>query len=626
LRVAVLATFVVLTILGVTTSSIGADPLRQDPSVAVTDTWGEPQAIRSDEYNVFTPLRLSMMATGRLPTVSPLGEKSAVMDRYSTGALVQDIVYWDSTMLKLARYVPEEMVFAAYWWLPSLLILLLTPSWFQMLGASRALGWLAGWLIVVSPANWWWSFLPAQQMAFSLAGSVAMLAAHRRFTQGQVLVPTAQAALAGLLLAGLPTRYTPWALILGGSIFLSSLAALALSPTSIRSRLLALSVTGFVATALVVASIWAGWDGLQTLLSTEYPGSRRSGPEPLPVGVLLGAPFLTELSSGATPVGTNASELSSAPTVAFLGLAFALAYRRTRSLYSHVGELALAVLGLLWLSWCLVSLSGLGTQIPILSFVPATRVGQVVGILGVLSFALAISHHRSRPASLLPYTAAVTCTLATAYAGATLQAETLPTLRTREVLVTSFAVGVCTFLLVRFPLHWAPMVLTGVLALGVVITASPWLRGLGDLRGTPTANHLLQAGQQARSDGTLWVSDSGNFDVAMLSAGLPSLSGVQRSGPVVEKWKALDPAEEYSSGWNRGVSYIDFEWRENAPVEIFGQFDVIFVQADPCDIADRFESLSHVVSTRPLSGDCLSLDTTLQWSGRSNLVYRVTQQ
>ena len=71
--VLMLVFFTMLVLGGVTTSSIGTLQLTQDPAHPTTEQWGQPQSIRSDEYNVGTPIALSIMSTGGVPTLSPLG-------------------------------------------------------------------------------------------------------------------------------------------------------------------------------------------------------------------------------------------------------------------------------------------------------------------------------------------------------------------------------------------------------------------------------------------------------------------------------------------------------------------------------------------------------------------------
>jgi hypothetical protein len=620
LTVAVVILYVVLVLAGVTTSSIGASSLRADPEEAHTDTIGDVQWIRSDEYNVNTPIALSVVATGSGPTLSPLSAPAEVVQRYALG-FFQSVAYPDIWLLRAGAFLPDHMVFAAYWWLPSLLVLLMMPPWFRLLGAASSLGWLAGALVVLAPSNWWWSFQPSQQMAFTLTGCVALLAASERFSRGQLLVPAAQAGLAGVLLAGLPSRYLPWAIVLGLTVLLATVLRVVTTGTR-RGRLLSLGMAGGVAVVVGIAALLEGRTGLEALASTVYPGSRRASATAQPFDVVFGAPFLGELSSS-EPVGTNASELSTAPNVAFLVFAVVVAALPRWPRRADLPALAVGGIGLVWLFWGLISLGNVGSALPVLSLVLPERAVQVAGILGVISLCLTLS--RLQPVRWhVPTVAALMCGLVTAYAGSLALVGPLPEMRRSLVLAAATGVAVAVMLLVRWPNRWFPVVVGVGLSAGVVAVASPLQRGLADLRGSEAAEYVAAAGEQARTDGALWASDLVPFDVLMLANGLPSLSGLQRSGPDAGQWRRLDPSGAAEESWNRGGGYVVLSWDEGGPTKISDNgFDSIEVTVDPCVLAQSFPELSTVAAVERLRGSCLQEATTLLWSGRRVYVYNV---
>jgi hypothetical protein len=111
----------------------------------------------------------------------------------------------------------------------------------------------------------------------------------------------------------------------------------------------------------------------------------------------------------------------------------------------------------------------------------------------------------------------------------------------------------------------------------------------------------------------------------MLANGVPSLSGLQRSGPNKEEWKKLDPDSSHINEWNRGGGFIYFQWATGLPM-VFGNngSDSAIVRADPCELKERIPNLQGIASTHPLSAECLELQRTLTWSGQQMFVYKLS--
>lgn len=134
----------------------------------------------------------------------------------------------------------------------------------------------------------------------------------------------------------------------------------------------------------------------------------------------------------------------------------------------------------------------------------------------------------------------------------------------------------------------------------------------------------MMTGEQARQDDEVWASNSGAFDTAMLSNGVPTLSGLQRSGPNKDMWSKLDPEGASEEAWNRGGGYISFNWRSDGPTEITTNgFDVTYVSIDPCVLSEKLPEVAVVASTTELNLPCLELASELQWAGGPVLVYAV---
>lgn len=625
LKIAVLLAYIILVILGATTSSIGMPVLRQDPDNPLGFQLGEASSIRADEYNAFSPIVLSIMATGGAPTTSTLSAPADLVHRYSSGGFFESFVFFDSTLLQTASFLPDTMLFAAHWWLPALLLFLFLPKWFAQVGAKRRWGWLAALLIALSPAASWWTMMPIQLIAYTIAGSSLLLSAHRRFARQERAAPIVLCVVSGLLLAGLPSFYIPWSLVLGLPILVASAAWIMAFRGAWRPKLMALGGAGSIALLFAAGTLWENRNGISALLETVYPGSRRSTGVAQSVAMLFGAPALGAMRD-MTPVGSNESELSTAFTITFVwAIVLLVAIQKFGPLRDNVVILVVSVFGLIWLAWCTINFGPRGTAIPLLNYVQPARAAQVCGILGTVLVCLLLSRLPSKPNLRLSVVAALSCGLVTAYAASSLQQSYLPIINEAFIATVAIAVTVSIFCVTNYPGKVWPMIVVSVLAAIPVIGANPLLFGLGDLRTSETASYLRAEGREAAASEGVWASDLPAFDTVMLANGVPSLSGLQRSGPNKEEWTKLDPDSSHVNEWNRGGGFIYFQWATNLPM-VFGNngSDSAIVRADPCELKERIPNLQGIASTHPLAADCLNYQRTLTWSGQQMFVYKLS--
>jgi hypothetical protein len=516
------------------------------------------------------------------------------------------------------------MVFAAHWWLPALFLFLFLPKWFTQVGAGRRWGWLAAILIALSPAASWWTMMPIQLIAYTLAGSSLLLSAYRRFTLGQRLIPIFQCITSGILLAGLPSFYIPWSLVLGLPLLAGSVAWIMAARGGWRPKILALVTAGSVAVIFTAGMLWENRAGISALLETVYPGSRRSSGAAQSFGMLFGAPALGPLRD-MTPVGSNESELSTAYTITFVLAGLLLvALREFGKLRDNVVLIVMSAFGFIWLAWCTVNFGDRGAAIPLLNYVQPARAAQVCGILGAVLMCLILSRLQQGKNVRLAAVSALACGLATAYAASTLQQTYLPVITQPMIIAVAAAVALAAFCLVRFQNRLWPLILTAALATLPVINTNPLIFGLGDLRASDTATYLRGEGKAAAARGEVWVSDSPALDTVMLANGVPSLSGVQRSGPNKEAWAKLDPESAHADKWNRGGGFIYFQWLPGQPVTFDSNgSDSAVVRADPCELKQKVPNLAGLSSTHVVNSRCLAPERVLTWSGQTMFVYKV---
>lgn len=624
-RLITVLVFVAVVLLGITTSSIGISELRQDPANPLGLQFGPSRWIRSDEIYAFSTIAISILATQGAPSLSPLAARADLVHRFPTDGFFEQFVFFDSTMLRAAAVIPDHMLFAAHWWLPSLILLLAMPTWFNQLGRSRRYGWFAAILIVLSPASAWWSLMPVALIAYTIGGCVLMIAAFQRFEKGQRLAPVAMAVLGGILIAGLPSFYAPWSLLLGLPVLIASTLWILLRGGGWAPRLKSILITGGTAVVFGVGTLLENREGLQALLNTVYPGLRRAEADPQPLGRILGAPALGPLQFS-EPVGINASELSSSFTVFFVWILVILLAAQWRLTFrDNLVEWTFGAWSALWIIWISLDLGPMSQKLPLLNLITPPRAAQVVGVLAVILVSLLLSRW-SPPASWrIPLMAGAACALATGYAASLLKASDLPSISTALVVLAAAAVGLSVLAVTKYPQRLWPLAFCIVLAALPVARANPVLAGLGDLRASDTAKAVAAQAPAVRAEGKVWAADSGALNSLLMTNGMPSLSGLQRSGPDVAAWQKLDPESEFSNMWNRGGGFIFFSWTPGQP-KSFGtnDFDATMVRIDPCELKTAWQSLDKIVSSRQLDAACLTLDSELQWQGQPAYVYAVS--
>jgi hypothetical protein len=635
--------YLLLTLLGVTTSSLGTGAMRQDPAHPLGTTIGSPRDIRSDEWQVDTPFLLGLGATGGESVGTPLAERPDLLVGIpASGGVFSSIVEFDGFFMRLGTHLPVSWLFAAQWWLPWLLLLLALPPWLRRLGANQPMSWLATALVVAAPATAWWSGFPVRILGFAVAGSLLGMIAADAFGRRRRLLGTGAAVLGGVLLSRLATWYIPWSITLAVPLVLATLCWLVADRQRRRAGLIAIGVTGAVAIILVAGIYRENWSALMASAHTAYPGSRTSSGAPTTLALLFGAPGDSYFQLGHALTGSNVSELSSAFTfcavwafAVYLGTtrtavgARAWRWRRTAGERPAVDRntVALGVLTAvtaLWLAWCTISFGRVGALLPVLNRVPPTRAAQTVGFLAVLVLCLVLSRRGAAGGWRTPVMAAVASAAVTAYGVSTLQAYA-PGIGAPIILGFTAVVFLGVLFVTRRPDRWWPTVGIAVAAAIGVAAANPVQFGVGDLRDSATAKAMLTAGKEARDQGAYWATDGTDTDALLIATGVPTLSGEQITGPDTAGWSRIDPSHRYEDAWNRGGSSIEMTWlAKGSPVVATGAPDQILVQVDPCDLARRGFHLTHVVSRTSLHNGCLTRTSTVRWSGTTRYVYEVS--
>jgi hypothetical protein len=587
---------------------------------------GVPREIRSDEYLRATPWELGLLARGDDGFASPLAYPDVALAAPTARDVPSALLHWEAVALTAGRWLPDEVVFAAVWWFPVVLVAVLLPLWLVRLGAVPAVGVAATALIVFSPASEWWSWGPLAVLAPALLAAVLVLWGVDRWARvGRNVRSFAALAVAALCVAKTTTGYAPWAIPLTAVVFAPTLAVL-LRPGARRLGLtcaLGTFAAGVVLAVLLVAPSGAA----EVIADTVYPGGRRNIGAFVGLDLLFGAPHLWILQASPRISETNASELSTGYAVLALpAVLIALAVRR-RSAATWPAAAVGAVLAVA-ATWVLVDWprSVAARAFP-LTLVQPERMTQVLGIGVTIAFALLLSIWAtgSKPHRMpVAVTAGAGTALFTALGGFDLSDGALPTLPGAAVVVVSVLVGLAVLVALLRPTSTLALAALPSFAFLVVATANPVQHGFGDLRGSEAASAVRTATEQL-AEGEYWAADDPALDALLMSNGAPALSGQQWVGPQEDAWRVLDPAERSRGAWNRGATFIAFSWAPGAKVSIrASQRDVVLVTADPCDPALRRLGLRLVVSTRPLRADCLVRRLDFHWGIADRLVYSVS--
>lgn len=623
------ACYLLLSLLGVTLSSIGTTYLREDPGTPSGDQLLQAAVTRSDEFLTSSPLALGVLATGEADDWNPLTAPQAFTTMLPDTP-VSSVVLADGAVLRWGTFLPHEMLFAARWWLPLLLLVLGMPALLRPLTGSRWPGLFAAALIAFAPATAWWSLSPLQLWGFAAAGTAALYrcavlagtAGDRRTWWRTV----GWGLLSAWLLARTPLQYQPWALVVAPVVLALGIVPLLVERATRVRRAVAVGAVGLLSLALAGAVLWENRASIAATAGTVYPGSRVSTGGPVPVEQLFGATALADLRRIPIIQG-NPSELSSGFVVAGIVAVALLAIGVTyRSREHRAAVWAVLVCSAPWVAWVTISFGGIGRHIPLANLVPPERAGTMIGYLAALLLCLVLPGWRDRAPWRMVAAITAAAVLAAGYASSQMIDSYLPGLTPTRVWFSLVILAAVVALLVARPRWWGGYAAGSLAAFLLVWQVNPVLMGLGDLRGSAVADQMLAAGREARDAGTLWVSDDKTVDALLTATGVPALSSRQMAGPDREQWLRLDPDAASEQVWNRGGSFVEFDWADQAePTFANHGEDQIVVTVSPCALAERFGELDHVVSSTPIEEDCLTPVGEFGWGGVDRYVYAVSR-
>ncbi len=607
--------------------------------------WGNPQAIRSDEYLRGSPGTVGSLRSVQSPSSISVGTPLSYSPPNPGAAarLWPEISPWLNpvtyAITAATKDAPVGIGFAWSWWWPTLIFLLAMPLFLRLLGIRWLIAIVGAWLTWLSAPVQWWSYYPIESIGPAMLGGLLVLwglriagrdpTSRRRMTIG-VLV----AAMGGAQVPVVLSSYIVWSAPV--LLFCMTLTVAGVISSAEKRRTKISILAGASVASLLTVSVWYAnfHASASILLDTVYPGTRRSeGSSGVPHWI--GDVVWSYANPTTGFVSSNASELSIGLLVAILvgGIAVFVT-RRGSPIYANpqvFPAFCSLILLFIFLLWTMGSWPEALTRGNPLQFVNPTRMLQIIGPLGMIFYALclqfghAVSVNRVSRGAMFAISGVV---LALSIQSNNEIRSTLVPPLTNNVLWISAAI-VTVALVAPFVVaprapnrFWLVLVPLVVFCGFTVYKVNPIQRGLGALTNSSLAIDMVAAnnGNPGR-----WASDGIGTDALVLATGVPQLSGQQGLGPNEETWRILDPTGADRNVWNRGASYVSFGWNEADTATFTNPSpDVISVSISPCSPLMKQLGLRWIISSAGLKQPCLVRESEGNWRGTPLTIYKVT--
>ena len=642
------ATFAILSLLGISGTSIGvlnSDPPSQSSRSHVIA--GTPQTIRSDEWDVQTPLIVAQSHSGFSQTMGVgLGvhDLSVIYD-IPTRSWSTIFKPWDVFPLFLSL----DQGFAARWWAMSFILiigiyaLLLELTGRLDLAVFLSLGF---WL---SPFFQWWyldiSICTVGLGAFALLFLLRAIRSEGYLKFVRNLVGAIYFAVAFSLII-YPPFQIPVIIVLA-FVGIADVG-LNISSKSIRWKrvVITLGVTGVASVSILALFYLENRNAIRAINNSVYPGQRRSLGGQASLLQLLSAPFGLTLSRFGNGLSeTNQSEISSfllfGPFVLLQLFRTGLKSLDRRSRWLLTG--ASVSFGLIF-TWYLIGLPNIIAGLFLLNRVPVGRSIIGIGIAGLLMIAIfssadISSNHQSevessssgrlklwkvRSLSL----GAVLCGLVvfvTYVWGGEILKVTSPDIHLNSHTIILFslmaAIVIGLFAAQSIRLGGISFLIFGIITAAVV---NPLYIGLRPLTESSLATDLEAISKHyALSSERVWLSYAGaNVSDPLEASGLPTVNAVQLY-PDSSFWVSVLGGTSSSSIWNRyaHVSFVSGTEGSKPKVNLISADSFSFT-FDPCGPTATKLHLGFFISQEIMNNSCFVKVSSISYQGATYQVYR----
>jgi hypothetical protein len=626
-----------LTVSNVTYSSIGI--LSESGAVDVSVVHGQPRAIRSDEFLRGNPLNIGgIQNNGQPGALTPFDAASTTRPESLAGAAlryINDLAHPENLILRFViDRAPVDAQFAWSLWYSSFLLLIGLPFFLRLVGLDWSIAIIGAWLTWLSAANQWWS-LTAGSPVESAAICAVLLLGGLRIIQSpnnslaRWVVGVLLALAAGIRITEVVGGYPPWT-IPTFLVFTSVTLAAIFASTAARRSKWTLVIASVGASALSsLLFLYVSREKYLTMAATVYPGARRSvGASESPIWSGSVVWSLQDQVPGL--IAGNQSELAIGLVIALLTAGFAIATVASRANFARIPALLPAVAGATSLTvivlWAAAPWPSLLLRGNPLALVPGQRALQIAGVLAIIVYAIALQLapeiHRNSARKRVMWLTGFVVMFLSAQSGFAFKNGFLPTLSDEKVWISAIIIGVALtlpFVMRNRLVALIPLILFSIFT---VYNVNPWQEGTGSLTHSATARLVQEA---ASVDGGRWASDNIFTDALILASGVPQLSGQQTAGPNNETWRVLDPMETQVNAWNRGSSFVEFNWGDNEIATITNPSpDQILITISPCATAMQKLNLEWVLTSQILRQPCVRYYGQGSWHGSPVNLYRVT--
>lgn len=618
-----LAAFAVLVSLHLSGSSIAAADPQHHGLIS-----GTPRAIRSDEFQLSTPLALGS-AVQHFPSHQWIGLTDVDVAATALGVPASD---WTEVVK------PQDWGYfafgsaaglAAAWWWPYLICALGAYALLGLLLRRPLLAAALSTALTLTPYAGWWNG-PGLQIGFGCLTAAALLASWRARRTRSAVVLTLAAAYSGACFA--LALYPPWQ-VATAWILLAVVAGTYLDTRPPVARALWTTMAAAV-TAGLVAGLWAlsHRAAIAAQAATLYPGHRISsaGEGTLtqlmtaPLNFWLSGPAGRTLHAGNGP--SNLSEAASAwlplPVLAVVAC-WAVVRLRVRATnptdptidgaaahppHRWTSVALVAAMSLL-LAWSLLPLPHIVGSLTELSRVQGARVPMVLSLGGILVLALS-TDRSSRPPRWVPG-ALVVAVAATAWLTVEVR-DHLPWTASKAPLLLVVAsalvlASVMSALLGGRRTQNIAAVLLALYAFGSWRMINPVEHGVRAVTDSAVGRELNALGIPVGSRVTVFADPSSSFRLVaqVRASGYQSLSGMTPY-PNANLMEALAPTQR--SRWNNYAQYIWADGPAGSGATITGLHGTkMLLTIDPCAPALLAAAKPVVaVTDHPVTAACLS--------------------
>jgi hypothetical protein len=623
--------YALVSALGVTTSHVSA--VFGSPTERATVLLGEARGQRSDEFLRGTPRTIASLRGIDATSYTPLDITGSEMYEDAQNSLLGRFVKWsrpphEVVLSAVASVLPLSIGFALLWWMSAVLLMVTVPIWFRLLGLSPRLGVLCAIAVWGTSISAWFSYLPVFLLANALLAVILTIYGLRRVTSRPVTPANVAIAVAFAYYAGraafIVIQYPPWGVPILLVVGVVSSRVLLKEGLSIRHLP---PIIGLIAAAGTAAGLvyLHNRTTYSVVLDTVYPGQRRSAGGDSDSAFWSGA--LTWFMQGrfARVSGHTSPELAWGPTFLILpSLALCGSWARVDGLKQRITPALLSVVTtLVVLLWATVQWPGWLRFANPLVLVPSTRAAQIAGVLAVLCAYLVLATQPNREQrSSRAFGAAVSLCVLVVIAPKT-EWMRLNFYAGKSEEAVWISLGLAAFISYVVCVYRRRLIAGTLLAaylVGGTILVNPLTVGVHPFDSSEAVNTIQEL---ARQDSTKrWATTGFYEDALMISTGVPQLSGQQPLGPNKDVWRTLDPSGQFEENWNRGQSYINFQWDSRDLLQVWNPSpDVIQVVANPCRPELTQLRLGWVVAINPITFDCLGAPTRTVWMGNPLYIY-----